>query len=892
MIKKILISVGLVGFCMMANSKTNKFLIKNSSFSIYPDRVVQDSFFSKAQDASTLLSDYVSTSNFYTSPNLDFKFSINGLDDELNYDLYHHANITPVGNEPVILDIVFGQPSNQRNYGKSSESLPPNTTVLFRVDMRQVLKSFKEKGYFEDVHGKRIYQSNLEGFYIAGNTYPLDYQFTNLQGNDGCRLQDKDNDGIYEVKITFNDHHQPNHQERKWNLSKDISKYPALSSTFPLLNSLYNMSLEEMTLNMEKDGTFRTGKFWSGVWTRDVSYSIMLAMGMLEPQIAQNSLMRKVRNNRIIQDTGTGGAWPCSSDRIVWALAAWEIYEYTGNQEWLKKVYEIVANSVTDDEKNIFDSQFGLIRGESSFLDWREQTYPKWMEPADIYASMNLGTNAAYYQVLTVLSKMSTELGVKDSWHQKALVLKQNIIKHLWLNDEKYFAQYIYGRNYKMLSPRSEALGEAFTVLFDIADGKQKKMVLENTPVLDYGIPCIYPQIPNQSSYHNNAIWPFVEAFWTLANAQEKNAAGVEAGIASIMRQSALFLTNKENFVAKSGDHEGTMMNSDRQLWSIGGQLAMVYKVLFGIRFKENQMQFNPFIPKSMKGEYTLRQVKFRNGIYNVTIKGYGDAIKSFTLDGQAQTNYAVDEKRTGSHDIVIVMNNKQAKSIINRVECESSADMPTVRIEKDRLIWDTIQGATSYKIYQNGVLAGNQTENSYKLSDYTKFAEYQVSVMNSKGFESFRSKPVTCGAKDQKIVLDASAFNLPAKKDCDGLTGNGYVSLTRANKEVLEFSVEVPSSGVYHINFRYANGNGSGNGDNKCGVRSLWLNGKYAAPFVFPQRGVNEWSNWGFSNIEAVSLKTGKNDFSLQFDPYNENMNGTVNDFILDSIILEKVDQ
>jgi len=885
------ISVFLAGFCTMANSKTEKPIIKNSSFSIYPDRVEQNGFVSKAQDASTLLTDYVSTSNFYTSPNLDFKFSINGLDNELNYDLYHHANIAPVGNETVVLDVVFGQPGTHRNYGKSSETLPRNTNVLFRVDMRAVLKSFKEKGYFEDVHGAKIYQSNLEGFYIAGNTAPLDFQFSNIKGYGGRRLQDEDKDGIYEIKLTFNNHNQPNRQERKWNLSKNISKYPALNSTFPLLNSLYNMSLEEMMLNMEEDGTFRTGRSWAGVWTRDVSYSIMLAMGMLEPQIAQNSLMRKVRNNRIIQDTGTGGAWPCSSDRIVWALAAWEIYEYTGDQEWLKKVYEIVANSVTDDEKIVFDNQFGLIRGESSFLDWREQTYPKWMEPADIYASMNLGTNAAYYQVLTVLSKMSKELGVKDSWHQKALVLKQNIIKHLWLDNEKYFAQYIYGRNFKMLSPRSEALGEAFTVLFDIADGKQKKMVLENTPVLDYGIPCIYPQIPNQSSYHNNAIWPFVEAFWTLANAQEKNAAGVEAGIASMMRQSALFLTNKENFVAENGDHEGTMMNSDRQLWSVGGQLAMVYKVLFGIRFRENQMQFNPLIPKSMKGEYTLRQIKFRNGIYHVTIKGFGDAIKSFMLDGQAQTNYAVDGKMTGEHQIVIVMNNKQAKSVIHRVEYASSADMPTVRIEKDLLVWDTIQGAASYKIYQNGVLAGSQTENTFKLADFTEFAEYQVSVINAKGFESFRSKPVTRIAENQKIILDASVFNLPAKKDCDGATGNGYVSLTRANQEILEFSVEVPVSGIYHIYFRYSNGNGPGNSDNKCGVRSLGLNGKYAAPFVFPQRGVAEWSNWGNSNIESVTLKAGKNDFRLQFDPFNENMNGTVNDFILDSIHLEKMD-
>ncbi len=35
------------------------------------------------------------------------------------------------------------------------------------------------------------------------------------------------------------------------------------------------------------------------------------------------SLLRKVDpTGRIIQDTGTGGAYPCSTDRMIWAVAA------------------------------------------------------------------------------------------------------------------------------------------------------------------------------------------------------------------------------------------------------------------------------------------------------------------------------------------------------------------------------------------------------------------------------------------------------------------------------------------------------------------------------------------------------------------------------------------
>lgn len=35
------------------------------------------------------------------------------------------------------------------------------------------------------------------------------------------------------------------------------------------------------------------------------------------------SLLRKVGpTGRIIQDTGTGGAYSCSTDRMIWAVAA------------------------------------------------------------------------------------------------------------------------------------------------------------------------------------------------------------------------------------------------------------------------------------------------------------------------------------------------------------------------------------------------------------------------------------------------------------------------------------------------------------------------------------------------------------------------------------------
>ncbi len=76
------------------------------------------------------------------------------------------------------------------------------------------------------------------------------------------------------------------------------------------------------------------------------------------------------------------------------------MYKATGDKDWLLEAYGIIKNSIDDDLKNVYDNITGMVRGESSFLDWREQTYPKWMQPADIFESENLGTNAVHYQLI------------------------------------------------------------------------------------------------------------------------------------------------------------------------------------------------------------------------------------------------------------------------------------------------------------------------------------------------------------------------------------------------------------------------------------------------------------------------------------------------------------
>ncbi|MEJ7666508.1 MAG: trehalase family glycosidase [Hymenobacter sp.] len=370
-----------------------------------------------------------------------------------------------------------------------------------------------------------------------------------------------------------------------------------------------------------------------------------------------------------------------SSDRVIWAVAAWEIYLVTGDENWLRKVYPIVKSSLADDAQNVYDPATGLARGESSFLDWREQTYPRWMQPADIYASENLGTNAVHFQANTVLARMARQLGepaVAARHEQTAARLKAAINEYLWQEKAGYYAQYRYGRLFPVLSPRAEALGEALSVCFGVAEGVGLAAVVAKTPTGPFGISCIYPQIPGIPPYHNDAVWPFVQSFWALAAAEVGNEASLTESMAAIYRPAALFLTDKENFVAGNGDFAGTQVNSSNMLWSLSGSLALVYKILFGMRYETDRLVFRPFVPQAFRGARKLSNFTYRKAVLDIELQGFGKEIKTITLDGKALADAAVPATLTGRHQLRIVLNNQApAAAAVNRVANAFSPETP-----------------------------------------------------------------------------------------------------------------------------------------------------------------------------------------------------------------------
>lgn len=664
-------------------------------------------------------------------------------------------------------------------------------------------------------------------------------------------------------------------EEYVWEKKNDLSGFPKLVTPFLLEEAAYNIGVDECINAVEPDGTLRTGLEWGGVWTRDVSYSTILSMAYMQPEAAMTSLLCKINSKgEIIQDTGTGGAWPCSTDREIWVGAAWELYKVTGDMEWLKKVYPAAKKSLEVDIRTVFEAETGLVKGESSFIDWREQSYPRWMEPADIYDTKCLGTNMVFYIALTSAAKMGTILGdveTAKAFEAKAEDIKKAVNEHLWMEDKGYYAMYLGGRNDDLLYTKSETLGQALSILYGVAEGERAATLSQNMPVVDFGAPVFWPWIPDIPPYHNQAVWPFVQSYWIHACAKTGNEQGVLHGVSAVWRAVMMYATNKENYVANDGNWRGTQINSSNMLWSLSGNLSITFRLLMGMNYCHDCLEFAPVVPRELAAKRTIENFRYRDAVLDVTVSGYGDSIKSFKLDGVKQDLACINADLEGHHTIEIVMSNSFRKDMaINYQPALWTPMMPVATLADGRLSWNPVDGAVIYDVYAGGQLVAGATSTEIIIEEGWS-GDLQVVAVAADGTPSFPSEPVSLCEKIQ--------VKLPAE-----------IMLTKKKGTEFSTTINIPSDGEWALTWNYANGTGPVNTDNNCGIRMLYVDGQKVGINIFPHRGTGEWNNWGWTIPEKLDLKAGNHTFTLRMESDADNMDLEINDFKLRGYNLMKL--
>jgi hypothetical protein len=644
---------------------------------------------------------------------------------------------------------------------------------------------------------------------------------------------------------------------------------------------------------------FETGEKWHYVWTRDLSYAADLGLAMLDPLRSMHSLDFKLSGYRpglvapgqvagsadglqIVQDTGSGGSWPVSTDRVTWAFGAEQVLKTLPPVEgraFAERALRALEGTIENDRLAAFDRQDRLYTGEQSFLDWREQSNAAWIagDLATMASSKALSTNVGHYKALTLAATLAQEQG-RQALGQKyaawALELKRAINDRLWLPDEGMYssltAPYFDGAPMH----KFDWLGQALAIVTGVADGERARSILAHYPHGPMGAPVIYPQQPGVPVYHNRAIWPFVTAYGLKAAILTDNVSVVDAAYQSLMRGAALNLSNMENLEWLSGQPLlldeanpsliGPVINSKRQLWSVGAYLGMVIGDVFGISATVDGIAVRPFITSRLRREtfgksdsIALHRLRLRgktitaivdfppasaaDGFYPVDSVTVNGVRKSQQLSWSDVPIDATIEIRLGA----LVPGQQE----IRRVDAEPLEESAAVFGPREPVI-TSFAGASMhigsngngpevrYNVYRDGKLAaaGVAAELWTDRAASATACYSAEAIFPASGNRSHHSAARCVDAGIEIAVTDPRIVsNVSIEGPNDRFAAARLQDWGRPADRFVVNGVKLPSAGVYQVQLRYHNGANQVNLGISGGVK--WLTVKDASGRVLARQ-------------------------------------------------------
>ena len=624
--------------------------------------------------------------------------------------------------------------------------------------------------------------------------------------------------------------------DREWVPTVDTEDSPVFyAPNTPLAEAAYNLTMEEIYKSINYDETygdvFYTGTNWHKVWTRDTAISMQYILSWLFPEISTNCAEAKVvgadGNLTFEEDTGTGGSYPVSTDRIIMMLAVWETYLADGNEETLEYFYEVASNTIMQDYEVVYDKEAGLFRGETCGLDHRDKTYGDWTGEDDengivtIAEGKAASTNIIFCQVMKILSEAAEILGKDEAeskaWADLAADLEEAISTRLWHEDLGTYASWEYPDWMgSPLSYKQDVLANGYAVWYNIGSEEQVNSIMENHTLVNFGANTVYPQKNAERwtdyKYHDSGVWPGWEAILMIGavNNENENNLLAEEIWNSCIRGAVACLTNYEVIDYETG--EG--LHSTQQLWSVAATMAGYYRVLFGMEYTTEGITFDPYIPDWMEGPFTISGLKYRDANLTIDLYGEGDTVESIIVNGEEvdAENYVFPvDAEEGEYNITINVVDSGAVDVIN-LKAENTAKAPTApnaTLTGTTLKWNAVSGCT-YKVW-TGTEYVDVNSTTYEINADTYGCYSVVAVDKTTGLWSELSKPITYSPAGSNITVNV---------------GNASNTST--------FTVDIPVDGTYQLSAIHTN-----QGDPTAGItaaiRSVYVDGEDVGTLVFP---------------------------------------------------------
>lgn len=610
---------------------------------------------------------------------------------------------------------------------------------------------------------------------------------------------------------------------------------------------------------------FQTGEKWPYVWTRDLAYALDLGMAGLDPERGAMGLLFKTSGFRadapvppelppgtlqIVQDTGSGGSWPISTDRTTWAIGAERTLAYLDGDtrdDFARHAFLALQGTVEADRVAAFDALSGLYGGEHSFLDWREQTYAPWVtnDLTAMAESKALSTNIAQYRALRLASRLARDSAQPEAARRYAAwaeALAEAIDRGFWDEAAGLYVTYTSADPTPAPIRKYDLLGNALAVVSGLADEKRAQTILSRYPFAPYGPPVVWPQAPDEFVYHNRAQWPFVTAYALRAAAQAGAVDAADRSLEALIRGAALHLSNMENLEWLTGRSEfddGPQINSRRQLWSVGAYYGAVTSTLFGWQAGMDGAQVSPFLTTRMRrlfsesGEIALTGLKFHGRTVDIRLElppqaedGMVYAVAALSLNGREFDGALTPEALSEDLNTIRVRFGEPRRSgspvtLAPEVDPLSHDDpktfMPvtpviqTVERSGNGVDIRVAEAVTPeplvFSVYRNGELqAGDVSGPGWRdvqpLSPALTACYSVTATFSRSGLSSQPSRPVCL---DGQASQTFPASRLRVTGSGESQAGSPAVRLSAGNEAVLD-DVTIQEAGRYAISVEYDN--------------------------------------------------------------------------------------
>lgn len=586
---------------------------------------------------------------------------------------------------------------------------------------------------------------------------------------------------------------------------------PAYSSSQPMADALFTKAVSEKP--------------------RFTPLEIYLSLALLKPEESMAAL-REAATAPVADNED----FPSSTAIPYWGLAAWEVYCTTGSKAWLKEAYDLLNKMLTRQWRLNSTAERPFMCGMPRNVTDPRSFYPAWMDEMARFQSMATSVNIDRANSLAIASRMAATLRLyaERELEGQAAKLRNAINDRLWFPDAQRYSQYLYCHYYPIVSPVTDNEANALAILSGIATPEMSAAIIASLPYAPEGVPALSPAL-NPSA----PLSPEVQALTAIAAAKVRNPLAFTLSTASLWN---LAVTAPQP-----------------ALWP-----AVVTKGIFGISLSPDRMAFSPMVPASLPGEKHLDGLRYRNATLDIAIHGTGDRVASFTLDSVSMTDHSVTPDLSGYHKIVITLsgNDLHSKPLkvtpqetvppIPSVKWTSPCDFTITSFDKQQ----------RYGIYVNGVMDEEISTDTYSLRP-GKTAVTAIVPSLGPGRAGYTPAPHVYAPASDLITIPASSITPrrpPRHFIKDPATATNYIELAARHNTRITCYANVPAEGDYFITIGYSNGS------DRCAMRTLDVNDRYAATLLFPPRNALDWITVFPSTTAVVHLDEGVNKLSLTY--------------------------